>query len=774
MFSAAFRFVFLCMLASVSWAASSAAASAQEVPANMAGGPGTPVPLPPATVARDAAGRVTVRAVRTRIPIVLDGRLDDEAYVGIQPIDGFIQQEPREGEPAENKTEVWLLYDDRQIYVGARCSMTAPDRIVANEMRRDGHSIFQNDNFGVFFDTFHDRRNGVFFYTNPLAAIGDQLISDERDTNRDWNTVWDVRTGRFEHGWTVEMAIPFRSLRYASPGPQVWGVQFRRIVRAANEFSYLTRMPAAFTERAIVRVSQEATLVGLEAPPAALNLEVKPYAVAKVETDLVSAKPFRNDPSAAGGVDMKYTLPNGLVADLTVNTDFAQVEDDEQQVNLTRFSLFFPERREFFLEGAGVFAFGGASLSPRGGGQQGGGPSNTPILFYSRQIGLHETEENDSFSVPIVAGGRLVGRSGAYTIGVLDVQQREKAELGAPATNFAVLRVKRDIFAQSSIGAIFTNRSRSAEGPGSSQAVGVDAAFTFFRDLTINAYYARTHAANRSRDAASYRAQVQYAGDRYGLQVEHLSVEPNFDPEVGFLRRRDFRRNYAQLRFSPRPARSGAIRKYFFEASLDHFTNSAGRLESRQVQAQAGMDLSNGDQWRIEATGNYEFLDDEFDLRDDEIIVPAGGYRFAEFEARYQLGPQRKVNGSVSAGAGHFYGGTRRQAGYRGRIEISPRLGIEPGLSFNWIDVPQGSFATALVTGRVNYSLSPRTGFSALLQYNSADAAIGANLRFRWEFRPGSDFYVVYNDGRDTSLGVRRATTASRMLAVKITRLVRF
>ena len=343
---------------------------------------------PTATVARDSAGRVTVRATRITDPITIDGTLGEGVYGRIQAIDGFLQQEPHEGQPASQKTDVWLLYDEKNIYVAARCWTTDPARIVANEMRRDSFAIFQNDNFGVLFDTFHDRRNGFMFYTNPLGGLSDSLVTDERDTNRDWNTVWDVRAQRFDQGWTLEMAIPFRSLRYPAPGPQEWGVQFRRIARGANEFSYLTPMPAAFTQRAMTRVSQAATLVGLEAPKAALNLELKPYALGAVATDLNSSVPFRNDPSADVGFDTKYTFKNGLVADATVHTDFAQVEDDEQQVNLTRFSLFFPERREFFLEGAGIFAFGGASVIPRGSGV--GPPSNTPILFYSRKIGLYQ------------------------------------------------------------------------------------------------------------------------------------------------------------------------------------------------------------------------------------------------------------------------------------------------------------------------------------------------------------------------------------------------
>ena len=451
----------------------SAAAVLTAVPAyaQEPGGPSPPRPdpfaTPAATVARDGAGRVTVRATRITEPITLDGGLDEGVYLRIKPIDGFLQQEPHEGQPATQKTEVWLLYDDKNVYVAARCWSTAPDRIVANEMRRDSFALFQNDNFAVLFDTFHDRRNGVQFQSNPLGGLSDSLITDERDSNRDWNTVWDARARRFDQGWIVEFAIPFRSLRYPAPGPQDWGVQFRRVARGENEFWYLTPMPAAFTQRAMVHVSQAATLVGLEAPKAALSLELKPYALGAVETDFEAPSPYSNNPNAQAGIDAKYTFRNGLVADATLNTDFAQVEDDEQQVNLTRFSLFFPERREFFLEGAGIFAFGGASVSPRGGQQ--GPPSDTPILFYSRTNRLVRVcrRRNDRGAAP---GGQAPHRpDGRLHSGALNIQQRAAEAVGAPSTNFSVLRVKRDILKQSSVGMVFTNRSQAMYTDGSTR-----------------------------------------------------------------------------------------------------------------------------------------------------------------------------------------------------------------------------------------------------------------------------------------------------------------
>ncbi len=739
--------------------------------AGLAAGPGPGAAMAP-TVMRDAAtGRVTVRATRVADPVTVDGALDEEFYGRIAPIDGFIQQEPREGQPATQKTDAWIYYDSERLYVAARCWTEDPSRIVANELRRDGMAIFQNDSFAVLFDTFHDRRNGFMFQTNPLGVLGDMLVTDERDSNRDWNTVWDVRAQRFDRGWTVEIAIPFRSLRYAAPGPQEWGVQLRRVARGVNEISYVTPMPAAFTQRAMMRVSQAATLTGLEAPKGGLNLEVKPFTLGKVETDLGAGIPFRNDPGLDAGVDLKKTFGNGLVGDLTLNTDFAQVEDDEQQVNLTQYSLFFPERRDFFLEGAGLFAFGGASVSPR---MHQGPPSNIPILFYSRRIGLYETEdEEESGSVPILGGARLTGRVGAYTVGALNIQQREAPVIGGPATNFSVVRIKRDVLRQGSVGMILTNRSHSTSAHGSNQVVGADANVIFLKNLTINSYVARTRTAGVTGQDASYLGRVEWMGDRYGFTAEHLAVEKNFRPEVGFLRREDFRRNFGMFRFSPRPARSETIRKYQFAVSADHFTNTDGRLQTQEMSAEAGLDMQNGDEWQVQYRNTYEHLDEPFEISTG-LVLPVAGYRFGEVEARYMAGATHRLTGSAWVTAGRFFSGTRREAGYRGRFEITPRLGVEPGVSFSWVDLAEGSFVAKLVTARVNYSLSARKAFSALLQYNSEGSVIGANLRFRWEFKPGSDLFVVYNEGRDTTPGVRRSELSNRSIVVKVTRLLRF
>ena len=291
------------------------------------------VPAPPAAIApgaglsdvvtRDADGHLTIRARRVDGAILVDGRLDDEPYFAVPAISDFVQQEPREGEPATEKTDVWIFFDQRHVYVSARCWDSHPERMVANDMRRDGQNIFMNENFGVIFDTFHDQRNGLQFHTNPLGGLADSLITDESNSNRDWNTVWEVRTARFDEGWTVEMAIPFQSLRYPSGATQSWGVNFRRIVRWKNETSFLSPVPASAGMRGLMKVSSAATLVGIEPPTGGMNLEVKPYAISGLQTNLRATPAISNDWTRNAGFDVKYGFARGLVADFTVNTDFA-------------------------------------------------------------------------------------------------------------------------------------------------------------------------------------------------------------------------------------------------------------------------------------------------------------------------------------------------------------------------------------------------------------------------------------------------------------------
>ena len=720
---------------------------------------GPPPPDPPKTVARDAEGRVTVRAVSLSEGLVVDGRLDEAIYGQVESIDGFIQQEPHEGQPATEHTEAWVFFDEKNVYIAARCWESQPGRRVANEMRRDSFNLFQNDHFGVIFDTFRDRRNGFLFYVNAIGGLFDGQTTDERDTNRDWNTVWHSKVAEFEGGWTVEMAIPFRSLRYRPGDAQVWGINFRRVVRSKNETSFLTHIPASYSRNGLLRLSRAATLVGIQPGRPGLSLEVKPYATGGVRTDVAAA--VDNDLTRGAGFDVKYGLTRGLTFDFTYNTDFAQVEDDEQRANLTRFSLFFPEKREFFLEGQGIFSFGGVNNRPFE------GPSDTPILFFSRRIGL-----NQGRSVPVTAGGRVTGKAGPFSVGLLQLRTDDEPAAEAARTDFSVVRVKRDIFRRSTVGLIATRRAPATDGGSENYAVGVDAGFSFFQNLTINSYYARTRTPGLSGDDESYRAALEYAGDRFGLELERLGVGENFRPEVGFVRRRDMIRSFAKARFSPRPTSIPSVRKFGWEGSVDYITDGDGRLETREAQATVRVEFASGDEWNLEGSDFYEFLDEPFEIA-DEVSIPSGGYHFRELRTFYRMGPQRKVSGYLNASWGEFFDGERTEVGYRGRVEITPALSLEPGLSRNWVDLPYGRFITTLASARATLTLSPRMFVGALLQYSSSGDHVATNIRYRWEYVPGSDLFLVYSEGRDTTAR-RFPALQNRAFVVKMAHLLRF
>ena len=722
-------------------------------------------PVLPETISRDDQGRATVRAIRLTAPMRIDGRLDEVIYQEVRPASGFIQMEPDGGQPATERTEVWVFYDDENVYVSFRASESQPGRMIANEMRRDSHNIRQGDSVEFAFDTFRDRRNAILFEANALGARTDIQSTNERQMNTDWNPVWTLSAGRFEGGWTIEAALPFKSIRYPRGTAQDWGFQARRTNKWKNEISYLTRVPPALgLGRADFSASLYANLVGLEAPLPSRNLEIKPYVIADVTTDNVATSRRSNDLDGDIGVDAKYSITQNLTADLTYNTDFAQVEADEQQVNLTRFSLFFPEKRDFFLENQGLFTFGNNTFAPAA-----QATSDVPILFYSRRIGLAGSRE-----VPILAGGRVTGRVGQYQLGLVNMQTRDEETAGAEPTNFSVVRVKRDILRRSSLGLLVTSRSKSQTLGGSNQVYGFDGTFAFFEALTFATSLAKSRSDGLNGDDLSYRAQMDYGGDRYGLQIERLVVGRNFNPEAGFLRRSDMYKNFALVRFSPRPASMRSVRKFSGTGQITYIEDGAGRVTTRVLDGEFGIEFQNSDRFQLGLNEDYELITRQFSITPGALI-PVGGYRFTTGRMGYTLGQQRPFSGAILVERGSFYGGDRTAITYsRARLNLSPQLSVEPNVSFNWLDLPAGSFTTKLLGSRVTYTLTPRLFASALLQYNSSTRTIGTNARLRWEYAPGSELFIVLNEERDSEAAPGAPGLQNRSLVVKVNRFLRF
>ncbi len=724
---------------------------------------GPPAPAAGEAVRRDADGRVTLRAFRLAEPITVDGVLDDPVYEQVPAAEGFVQQEPSEGAPASEGTRVWVLYDADSLYISAELEEEHPERLMANEMRRDQRNIDWGDSFSVIIDTFYDRRNGFLFHTNALGALFDAQVTDERNTNSDWNTVWWVKSHLLEDRYTVEIRIPFRSLRYTAGGPQIWGINFRRRIKHRNEQVFFTPTPQSYSRDGLTRLSNAATLVGVEAPPGSRRMELKPYAIGSQSH--VPLRDINNEWAGDVGADFKFGVTDGLTADVTWNTDFAQVEDDETQVNLSRFSLFYPEKREFFLEGQGVFDFGGRQTRVR---PFGGDSSDAPIPFFSRSIGIA-----GGSVVPILGGARLHGRAGAYQMGLMNIQTGAVGGLDVESTNFSAFRIKRDIFSRSNIGVIVTHRNVSADGSGANSLYGMDGNFAPTDNVRINTFYMATSepGVETGHQAATYMGQFRYETDLIDVTAERLYLGEDFNPGMGFVRRRDFTKNGGSLQFSPRPRGIKAIRQFEFKVDANNYDRPDGEMETREYKFEARAILESSDRIFLDHTVTEERLLEGFDLS-GEVGVPAGNYRFARTGVRLRMGSHRRLSGFLRYEFGDFFEGTRQEVSYMGRAEVSQRFSLEPNISFNWIEVPEGEVRAQVSRLRATYTVSPRSFLGALVQYNSAAQLMSANIRFRWEYSPGSDLFVVFSTNRDGDDGL--SGLSDRTLVIKFTRLFRF
>jgi hypothetical protein len=392
--------------------------------------------------------------------------------------------------------------------------------------------------------------------------------------------------------------------------------------------------------------------------------------------------------------------------------------------------------------------------------------NNTPMLFFSRRIGLSDAGQ----VVPILGGGRLLGRAGPYQLGVLTMRTNDVETFGVPATNFSVVRLNRDVLRRSRIGVMATQRAPASGHD--NYAFGTDATFNVRDTVSLQAYWAKTDTVQRRGDDTSYRGRYDWNADRYGLQVEHLYVGEDFNPEIGFLRRQAFRLSSAQGRFSPRPKNLRGVRKLFYEASVDYFTSPFGDVESKELQGTFRAELTSGDQFNLEYSRSFEAIDEPFEVA-REVMVPIGAYTFQQVKGSYNFGPQRRLSGFVTVGRGSFYDGTLTELSWRGRAELTSQFYLEPTISWNRVDGPWGRGNTNLLSTRVTYTLTPQMFVAALVQYQSQIAAIATNARFRWEYQPGSELFVVYSDGR-TTLTRGFPSIDSRSIVVKVTRLFRW
>jgi len=700
-------------------------------------------------------------ATRAAGPIALDGRLDEASWAAAPVAKDFVQNDPREGQPATYDTEVKLLYDDRALYIGVFARDPEPGQIIVNELRKD-FNTGTADGFQVVIDTFHDERNGYQFAINPMGAKWDSQMSNEgRDNNANWDGIWDVGTRIGEDGWYAEIEIPFKTLKFGPDAMQTWGINFQRRLRRLNENSYWSPIRRMHQ---LSRVSMAGTVDGLQGLRPGANIRVKPYALANFN----KLAGIDVDRDYDAGFDVKYGVTSGLTWDFTVNTDFSQVEADEQQVNLTRFSLFFPEKRDFFLENSGVFQFGAASA----GGGGGGGRQNASqdmIFFFSRQIGLSPTGD----AIPLLAGSRLTGRVGGWSVGALNIQQREQG--ASPTTNFTALRLRRDILANSDVGVMILNKD--PKGFDHNRAFGADANFRFFRDLTLNFAAAKSdtpvsRVPGKGDDWYS-KSSFGYRGTVLETRGMFQTIGSRFNDEMGFVPRVGVDNAEGYLGLHLRPKRfQGWMRETFPHIQIENFTKrNGGGLESRYMDWHWPVTFQNSSFIEVGTNPNVEVIDDRFAINSRRgIFVEPGRYEFKEHFVLANSNSAAPFSMNLRYGTGDFYDGYRRNYTVGGTVRVNEHLNLSLSDQINDIDLSSGSFVTHLVTGRVNFYLSTKVFVNALVQYNTDTNQWSSNVRLDIIHRPLSDIYLVYNERHDS----RSGALISRAVIAKMTYLLAF
>lgn len=712
------------------------------------------VPAAAQSNARTQAVTKSISAIATEEKITIDGRLDELVWQKAAAAVDFVQTEPYPGRPATEKTEVRVAFDVNNLYIAAWCYDSEPERVTAFDLRRD-FDLEETDAFGVILDAFHDRRNGFAFFTNPYGAKRElQAVDDGRDINVNWEGIWSVRTEKRPDGWAAEISIPFKTLRFRPEENQVWGINFLRRVRRKNEIAHWSPVPLRFQ---LHHVSYAGELRGLGEVRPGHNLKVKPFATAEVTRLALSRKePVEGD--AKGGVDAKYGLTPGLTLDMTYNTDFSQVEVDEQQINLTRFPLFFPEKREFFLESAGLFQFGEVTKPA--------GPPRDPelYLFFTRRIGLSAAGE----PVPILGGARLTGWTGKFGLGLLNIQTQEEGAV--PGYNFTVARLKRQILGRSDVGAIFINRG-SESSAASHRAAGVDANFRLLQNWRINSFFARTWNPGVSGQDMAGKIGTDWTDRRIDFYASYMDVGENFNAQAGHVRRAGIRLSQLEWGYHYRPQKSRIFRDIIlFKGVEEYTTDRNNRLVTKLFRPLFRVWFHDGAVVEVTGKRNFERLDRPFLLRAN-VVIPAGDYYFDEFSMVGNTNKSRKISFDGRFSRGDFYDG--RKTSLSAITTFRPHYRFSAALRYdaNRITLPPAAtFTTRLASLRLNYAFNTHLFLSAFLQYNSDSRRVSSNVRLNLIHRPMSDFFVVYNEQRDTA-GIH---AADKSLTFKFTNLFDF
>jgi hypothetical protein len=712
----------------------------------------------PVSAQPPADGRRVVTAVRLAEgeAIQIDGRLDEPAWQRAVPASDFRQQDPDNGAPATEATEVRVLYSRQRLYIGVVAFDSEPGRILGNQMQRD-QPFSADDRFMWTLDPYLDGRSGYFFEINPSGAMGDGVLEQQQgttSTNKSWDGIWNARVRRSDAGWTAEIEIPFNTLNF-DPGSDAWGINFQRTVRRKNEESLWSAWPR---NQGLSSMTHAGLLVGLSELSQGVGLDIKPYLLGNAVASPVTGAPELRA-SGAAGVDLFYSVTPALRANFTVNTDFAETEVDARRVNLTRFPLRFPEKREFFLEGSSFLDFAS-------------GMSQGAEAFFSRRIGL-----TGGRSQPVDFGTKLTGQAGRQDIGLL--QMRTRATDLAPGEDFAAIRIRRRLLTQSYAGMIYTWRHARNGGPHLHTA-GVDfnlvtSTFRGRQNLAFGGYYVENNTPDAGGGGASFGLRLNFPNEPWNGLVSYREIQDAYDPAIGFVQRRAIRRANPRLRYTPRLSGHRYIRSVTFEHNLILAMNLDNELLTREFTlTPLQVDFHSGDSVRLNVIPAFERLDRDFTIHDGIVLPRGSSYNFTRYNVRAQSAARRPLAVQAQYDWGHFYSGDRREVSVG--LDVRPRPGVALGLEGEWNDValPEGRFATRLLRAVANVQPSPWMSFVNNLQYDSVSRSLGWQFRFRWITRPGDDLYVVYTHNWADAAEEQRFHTLDRQIAVKVLRTLRF
>ena len=704
---------------------------------------------------QDESGEPTRTAVVTAVtePILIDGVLDETAWGSSPKIGALVQRIPTEGAEPSERTEVTLLRDADNLYIGVMCHDSEPHRVLASQMARDA-SLGPDDSIELLLDTFRDQSNAFYFSTNPNGALVDGLVFANGETNEDWDAIWTVATRRSDQGWSAEFAIPFKSLNFPPEGT-VWGFNIgRQIQRKFEE----VRWAGARFDTQFFQVSEAGEITGLGGLEQGLSLDIRPFVAGRWDHRAAS-----DDDSLRGkpGLDLFYNPTPNLKLTATFNTDFGETEVDARQINLTRFSIFFPEKRSFFLQDAGVFNFATTGVD-----QPGGIPDTGAEIFpfFSRRIGLLGGRE-----VPLDYGVKLTGRVGRTEVGVLNVGTRDTSFV--EDQSLFVGRVRQNFWQQSYVGALVTSGNPALSVDAST--VGVDLRLATSdvlgsgRNFVFNAWGLKsdnegnsdgiTAGEGTAGNDAAFGFAAAFPNDRFDAQVQWREIQENFDPALGFVQRRNVRMFRAGASFNPRPKNQWlGIQQMYHDIFFTEFTRlDNGLVESRDLYfTLVDWHFQSGDSLHslFDVNPTFERLFEPFEISPG-VVLPPGEYDFTPLRVFFSSAQKRRLQGSLGITFGSFWSGSAESVNVGVRYSAPPRLTISLNTNQTFARLPQGDFVARIHRAQIDYAVSPNLSFSNLIQFDNRSGNLGFQGRVRWTLEPGNDLFFIFGQGWVQELG---------------------